>query len=158
MNRQDYYHEPWGGNDDLHHDGCLPMLIWWLAAGLICALIGSCKTKYVTVPEYHEIIVNHHDTLMTRDSIFQKDSVFMWMQGDTVWKEKFSVFYKDRWRDKIVYRDSIKIDSVRVPYPVVTNHVRMIDKVKYAIIGVIIIFVISILIRLVRWFRARGLI
>ena len=155
MRRQDYYQEPWGGNDDLHKGGCLPMLIWWLAAGLICALIGSCKTKYVTVPEYHEVIVNHHDTLMTRDSIFQKDSVFMWMQGDTVWKEKFSVFYKDRWRDKIVYRDSIKIDSVRVPYPVVTNHVRMIDKVKYMIIGVIAIFVIWIIVKL--WLRARGL-
>ena len=154
MRRQDYYQEPWGGNDDLHKDGCLPILIWWLAAGLICALIGSCKT-YVPVPEYHEIIVNHHDTLITRDSIFQKDSVYMWMQGDTVWKEKFSVFYKDRWRDKIVYRDSIKIDSVRVPYPVVTNHVRFIDKVKYVIIGIIAVFVIWIFVKL--WLRARGL-
>lgn len=155
MRRQDYYDEPWGGNEDLHHDGCLPMLIWGIIAALVCALIGSCKTKYVAVPEYHEVIVNHHDTLTTRDSIFQKDSVFMWMQGDTVWKEKFSVFYKDRWRDKIVYRDSIKIDSVRVPYPIVTNHVRFIDKVKYAIIGIIIIGVIWIIIRL--WLRARGL-
>ena len=154
MRRQDYYQEPWGGNDDLHKDGCLPTLIWWLAAGLVCALIGSCKT-YVPVPEYHEIIVNHHDTLMTRDSIYQKDSVYLWMQGDTVWKEKFSVFYKDRWRDKIVYRDSIKIDSVRVPYPVVTNHVRFIDKVKYVIIGIIAVFVIWIFVKL--WLRARGL-
>lgn len=45
----------------------------------------------------------------------------MWMQGDTIWKEKYSVLYKDRWRDKIVYRDSIKVDSVRVPMPVVTE-------------------------------------
>ena len=154
MKRQDYYQEPWGGNDDLHKDGCLPILIWWLAAGFVCALIGSCET-YVPVPEYHEIIVNHHDTLITRDSIYQKDSVYMWMQGDTVWKEKFSVFYKDRWRDKIVYRDSIKIDSVRVPYPVVTNHVRFIDKVKYVIIGIIAVFVIWIFVKL--WLRARGL-
>lgn len=158
MNRQDYYQEPWGGNDDLHKDGCLPMLIWGIIAALVCALIGGCKTKYVAVPEYHEVIVNHHDTLTTRDSILQKDSVFMWMQGDTVWKEKFSVLYKDRWRERIVYRDSIKVDSVRVPYPVITNKVSFFDKIKYAIIGVTIIFVISILIRLVRWFRARGLI
>ena len=155
MKRQDYYHEPWGGNEDLHHDGCLPMLIWGIIAALVCALIGSCKTKYVTVPEYHEVIVNHHDTLTTRDSIFQKDSVFMWMQGDTIWKEKFSVLYKDRWRERIVYRDSVKIDSVRVPYPVVTNHVRFIDKVKYVIIGIIAVFVIWIFVKL--WLRARGL-
>ena len=156
MNRQDYYQEPWGGNDDLHKDGCLPMLIWGIIAALVCALIGSCKTKYVTVPEYHEVIVTHHDTLTTRDSIFQKDSVFMWMQGDTVWKEKFSILYKDRWRERIVYRDSVKVDSVRVPYPVITNKVSFMDKIKYSIIGVTIIFVISILIRLVSWFRARG--
>lgn len=156
MNRQDYYQEPWGGNDDLHKDGCLPMLIWGIIAALVCALIGSCKTKYVTVPEYHEVIVTHHDTLTTRDSIFQKDSVFMWMQGDTVWKEKFSILYKDRWRERIVYRDSVKVDSVRVPYLVITNKVSFMDKIKYSIIGVTIIFVISILIRLVSWFRARG--
>ena len=155
MNRQDYYQEPWGGNDDLHKDGCLPMLIWGIIAALVCALIGSCKTKYVTVPEYHEVIVTHHDTLTTRDSIFQKDSVFMWMQGDTVWKEKFSILYKDRWRERIVYRDSVKVDSVRVPYPVITNKVSFMDKVKYAIIGVTIIFVIYIVIRIL--LRARSI-
>ena len=81
------------------------------------ALLTGCKT-YIPVPEYHNVYVEKHDTLVTRDSIFQKDSVYMWMQGDTVWKEKYSVLYKDRWKVRIVYRDSIKVDSVRVPYPV----------------------------------------
>ena len=81
------------------------------------ALLAGCKT-YIPVPEYHNVYVEKHDTLVTRDSIFQKDSVYMWMQGDTVWKEKYSVLYKDRWKVRIVYRASIKVDSVRVPYPV----------------------------------------
>jgi hypothetical protein len=152
--RDEYYYDPYGGNEDLHRDGCLPMLVWWLAAGLVCALIGGCKTKYVSVPEYHEVIVNKHDTLITRDSIFQKDSVYMWMQGDTVWKEKYSVLYKDRWRDKIVYRDSIKTDSVRVSMPVVTNKVRWQDKVAYIGIGIFISLVIIIgLVIFIRHFR-----
>lgn len=152
--REEYFYDPYGGNEDLHKDGCLPMLVWWLAAGLICALIGGCKTKYVSVPEYHEVIVNKHDTLITRDSIFQKDSVYMWMQGDTIWKEKFSVLYKDRWRDKIVYRDSIRVDSVRVPLPVVTNKVRWQDKVAYIGTGIFISLVIIIgLVIVIRHFR-----
>ena len=158
MNRQEYYDEPWGGNEDLHKDGCLPTLFLWLAAGLVCALIGGCKTKYVTVPEFHEVIVNHHDTLNTRDSIYQRDCVFMYMKGDTVWKEKFSILYKDKWRERIVYRDSIKVDSVRVPYPVITNKVRWQDKLAYVGIGLIICLIVFGLFKLVRWFRARSLI
>ena len=42
----------------------------------------------------------------------------MWMQGDTIYKEKFSVIYKDRWRDRYLCDTVIKTDSVRVPYPI----------------------------------------
>lgn len=92
--------------------------MFWLLGLMLWGMLASCKTKYVSVPEYHNVYVEKHDTLVARDSIYQKDSVYMWMQGDTIWKEKFSILYKDRWRDKIVYRDSIKVDSVRVPFPV----------------------------------------
>ena len=82
----------------------------------------------------------------------------MWMQGDTVWKEKYSVLYKDRWRDKIVYRDSIKVDSVRVPMPVVTNKVRWQDKAAYIGLGLVISVFIIVVIFVVRWLLARRLI
>jgi hypothetical protein len=133
----------WWDGDDCNNKSWEGIL-WFVLAGLICLFTGSCKTKYVSVPEYHEVIVNKHDTLVTRDSIYQKDSVYMWMQGDTIWKEKYSVLYKDRWRDKIVYRDSIKTDSVRVAYPVVTNKVGWKDKIAYIGIGLIISFFIWI--------------
>lgn len=42
----------------------------------------------------------------------------MWMQGDTIYKEKFSVIYKDRWRDRYLCDTVIKTDSIRVPYPI----------------------------------------
>jgi hypothetical protein len=152
--REEYFYDPYGGNDDLHRDGCLPMLVWWLAAGLVCALIGGCKTKYVSVPEYHEVVVNKHDTLITRDSIYEKDSIYIVRSGDTVTAYRDRIYYRDRWRDKIVYRDSIKTDSVRVPLPVVTNKVRWQDKVAYIGTGIFISLVIIIgLVIVIRHFR-----
>ena len=152
--REEYFYDPYGGNEDLHRDGCLPMLVWWLAAGLVCALIGGCKTKYVSVPEYHEVIVNKHDTLITRDSIYEKDSIYIVKSGDTVTAYRDRIYYRDRWRDKIVYRDSIKTDSVRVPLPVVTNKVRWQDKVAYIGTGIFISLVIIIgLVIVIRHFR-----
>jgi hypothetical protein len=156
--RQEYYDEPWGGNEDLHNDGCLSMFFWLVVSGIVCFFLGSCKTKYVSVPEYHNVYVEKHDTLVTRDSIYQKDSVYMWMQGDTIWKEKFSVLYKDRWRDKIVYRDSIRVDSIRVPMPVVTERkMRWQDKAAYIGLGFVIsLFMIIVSVISFRVFRARN--
>lgn len=156
--RQEYYYDPYGGNEDLHNDGCLSMFFWLVLSGIVCFFLGSCKT-YIPVPEYHNVYVEKHDTLVTRDSIYQKDSVYMWMQGDTIWKEKYSVLYKDRWRDKIVYRDSIRVDSIRVPMPVVTERkMRWQDKAAYIGLGIVISLVIIIVVIVVRWLRARSLV
>ena len=85
---------------------------------MLLAVLAGCKTKYVAVPEYHNVYVEKHDTLVHRDSIFEKDSVLIMMNGDTVTIYKTKILYKDRWRERIVYRDSIRTDSIRVPYPV----------------------------------------
>lgn len=157
--RQEYYYDPYSGNEDLHNDGCLSMFFWLVVSGLVCFFMGSCKTKYVSVPEYHEVIVNKHDTLITRDSIFQKDSVYMWMQGDTVWKEKYSVLYKDRWRDKIVYRDSIRVDSVRVPMPVVIEKKLNFFEKAEIYIGRVVLFILIIVagFYLFKYIKRRGI-
>ena len=85
---------------------------------MLLAVLTGCKTKYVAVPEYHNVYVEKHDTLVHRDSIFEKDSVLIMMNGDTVTIYKTKILYKDKWRERIVYRDSIRTDSIRVPYPV----------------------------------------
>jgi hypothetical protein len=86
--------------------------------GVMMLTLVSCKTRYITIPEYHEVIVNKHDTLMTRDSIYERDSIYIIKSGDTVTTYKTKYVYMDRWRDRVVYRDSLRVDSVRVPYPV----------------------------------------
>ena len=85
---------------------------------MLLGMLTGCRTKYVAVPESHDVYVSIHDTLEYHDSIYQKDSVYMWVQGDTIWKEKVTIKYRDRIIGKTIYRDSIRVDSIRVPYPV----------------------------------------
>ena len=132
-------------NNPLNNNGgCLGQVLWLAVAVAVCFLMGGCKTKYVTVPEYHNVYVEKHDTLIARDSIYEKDSIYIVKNGDTVTAYRDRIYYRDRWRDKIVYRDSIKTDSVRVSVPVVTNKVGWKDKIAYIGIGLIISFFIWI--------------
>ena len=148
----------WWDEDDCNNKSWEGIL-WFVLAGLICLFTGSCKTKYVSVPEYHEVIVNKHDTLITRDSIYEKDSIYIVKNGDTVTAYRDRIYYRDRWRDKIVYRDSIKVDSVRVPMPVVTEKkMRWQDKAAYIGLGLVISVFIIVVIFVVRWLLARRLI
>jgi len=78
-------------------------------------MFTSCTTtKYVPVPEYHYKdsvrVVNH------RDSIYSRDSIFVYSKGDTIYHEHFNMKYKE-----FLHNDTIvvnRVDSVRVPYPV----------------------------------------
>ena len=88
-----------------------------MALTAIYVLVG-CRTKYVTVPEYHKEYINRTDTFLRSDTLFRLDSVVVRMQGDT------TVIEKIRWQNRFVnvYKIKtdtlIKTDSVRVPYPV----------------------------------------
>lgn len=121
------------------------------------ALLAGCKTRYVAVPEYHEIVVHHSDTLLRVDSVQLRDSVIIRVQGDTIVQEVW------RWRDRvkhdtrIVYRDSARVDSVRVPYPVERRRtaweraVQDAGRVSFAIILTVVCFILVYLL-----LRARG--
>ena len=91
-------------------------LFWGL---LVCLLLAGCKTaRYVPVPSIS--VDSVYVDRFTRDSVYLHDSVFVnrWMQGDTVYVDKVVTRYKykDRWRHDTVA--VVRVDSVRVPYPV----------------------------------------
>lgn len=88
------------------------------SAFLVLMMLQGCRTKYVSVPEYHNVYVNKHDTLTKHDSIYQKEFVDRFVKGDTVFLTKTQVDYRFRNIYKTLYRDSIKTDSIRIPYPV----------------------------------------
>ena len=112
------------------------------------ALLTGCKTKYIPVPEYHEVVVHHSDTLLRVDSVQLRDSVIIRLQGDTIVQEVW------RWRDRvkhdtrIVYRDSGRVDSVRVPYPVERKQtawertMQNVGKISFFLIVISICFIL----------------
>ena len=88
------------------------------AVFIMLMMLQSCRTKYVNVPEYHNVYINKYDTLTKHDSIYQKEFVDRYVKGDSVFLTKTQVDYRFRNIYKTLYRDSIKVDSLRVPYPV----------------------------------------
>ena len=100
-------------------------LFRWLGTALLIIMaltalyvLVGCRTKYVTVPEYHTVYTHNTDTFLRSDTLFRLDSVVIRQQGDT------TVIEKIRWQNRFVnvYKiktDTImKSDSIRVPYPV----------------------------------------
>lgn len=84
----------------------------------VMSMFCKCTTvKYVPVTEYRDRYVNKTDTLMKTDSVWVHDSVSILIRGDTVFKDKYSIKYRDRFvyrnkSDTVIIRDSI-------PYKVV---------------------------------------
>lgn len=111
--------------------GIVICLLW------LC-LLNSCKTcECLPSIEYRDSIVTryYHDTIQT----YEKDSVFIHARGDTVWRERWSI----RWRDKIVERhDTIyqdrQTETVRVE-KVVPTFYRTCTRGFWLILSILIV-------------------
>lgn len=82
----------------------------------VMSMFCKCTTvRYVPVTEYR--YVNKTDTLMRTDSVWVHDSISVLIRGDTVFKDKYSI----RYRDRFVYRNKSDTVIVRdsIPYKVV---------------------------------------
>lgn len=90
-------------------------------AMLILSMFCRCTTtKYVPVTEYKDRVVVKTDSLLKTDSVYVHDSVSVYIRGDTVFKDKYHLQYKDRYivrskSDTLIVRDS-------VPYKVVIEN------------------------------------
>ena len=80
---------------------------------LFLSMFCRCTTtKYVPVTEYKDRVVVKTDSLLKTDSIYVHDSVSVYIRGDTVFKDKYHLQYKDRYivrnkSDTLIVRDSI---------------------------------------------------
>lgn len=84
----------------------------------VMSMFCKCTTvRYVPVTEYRDRYVNKTDTLMKTDSVWVHDSISVLIRGDTVFKDKYSI----RYRDRFVYRNKSDTVIVRdsIPYKVV---------------------------------------
>lgn len=99
--------------------GMVKGLLFIIIPCIMLSLLTGCKSvQYVPVETVRtdSVYVDRY----LRDSIYQRDSVFInrWTAGDTVYQDK--VVWKYAYRDKVKY-DTVAIlrsDTVRVPFQV----------------------------------------
>ena len=77
-------------------------------------IFTSCRTRYIPI-EKIRTEYKVRDSIR-QDSIYQHDSVFVSVIGDTVYQYKYKYLYKYQFINKT--DTFIKTDSIQVPYPV----------------------------------------
>lgn len=127
------------------------MIRLFITLVIVVLSLTSCKTKYVSVPEYHTEYVTKTDTLLRQDSVYLRDSVFVLVKGDTVFIYKTVYKYRDKILLKIKSDTIIKRDSIPVPIvrELTKNEQRLISIGKYSIIVIITLIVILV----IYWYR-----
>ena len=74
----------------------------------------SCRTQYILV-ETVRTEYKTRDSIRV-DSIYNQDSIYVLVKGDTVYQYRYKYLYKYQYLNRA--DTMIKIDSVQVPYPV----------------------------------------
>lgn len=116
----------------------------------IAICLTSCRSiKYVPV----ETVKTEYKTRdsIRFDSIYEHDSIFLFVKGDTVYKEKYR--YKYRYLTINKTDTVMTTDSVQVPYPVekqLTRWQQMKIELGGWAVGVIAILSIVLIIKLFR--------
>ena len=118
---------------------------------LITLSIFPCRSiKYVPV----ETVKTEKEYIdkIKRDSIYVRDSVFVLVKGDTVFRDKYHIVYRDR-----LMHDTVNIsqtDSIAVPYPVevVKNKV---PGIMWWLIILLAAFSIPSVLKIIRFIRGK---
>ena len=154
MNDKEYYDYVFAKNN-----GCgSGMICAMIIAAIVLFTLFGCKTQYVPVETIKEVYITKHDSITLRDSIWQHDSVFVQMKGDTVLVEKWRTKYVEHLRDVVKVDSFIKRDSVQVPYPVARKlsfKERMYITIGKIVIWPTLIIILALIIYLALKFRRR---
>lgn len=75
---------------------------------------SSCRTQYIPV-ETIKTEYRVRDSIR-HDSVYQQDSVYVTVKGDTVYEYKYKYLYKYQYINRT---DTLmKTDSIQIPYPI----------------------------------------
>ena len=102
----------------------------------------SCRTQYVPV----ETVRTEYKTRdsIRFDSVYQRDSIYMLVKGDTVYQYKYKYLYLTMNRTDTI----VKTDSIQTPYPVEKQLSRW-QSIKMELggwaFGIIILFTLIII-------------
>lgn len=89
-------------------------LIYIIMLLVLAICFVSCRTQYVPV----ETVRTEYKTRdsIRFDSIYQRDSIYMLVKGDTIYQYKYKYLYRYLTTNRT---DTIlKTDSIQIPYPV----------------------------------------
>ena len=125
--------------------------LWGIMSCILISLLSGCKSVQFVPVETVKTDSVYIDRFQ-RDSIYQRDSVFVnrWTAGDTVYQDK--VVWKYVYRDKVKY-DTVSVlrsDSVRVPYPVERRLTKW-EQVRLNVGGWVIALVVITILVVVGW-------
>ena len=121
--------------------------------------LTSCKTKYVAVPEYHTQYVVRTDSVEKVDSFYQRDSIYIYQKGDTVFRNR--IVYQDRlrYRNQVKTDTFIRRDTIYVPKPMertlTKSEQRYITLGKYAMGAIIAVVLVIIGLAIWLWHRKK---
>lgn len=169
MDDRDYYEQMF----ERSFSWLLRIGVAFLAATVACILLSSCKTQYVPVPEYHYDYSHSTDTVRERDSIIKERETII-READSALLARLGIELKEGQRAFLVLQRElerirnekqesktdtiIKVDSLRVPYPVERPLTRW-EKAKMDYGAVAMggsgVAVIMAVVLLLRWLRRR---
>ena len=114
---------------------------------LVILCVCGCATKRNATSTYKvvEVLDTLRQIVVQADSVVVRDSVRVWMQGDTIHHDRWRTEYRDRWRDKV--REVVKIQTdtlVQRDITYVQARPSAVQKIKSYAEGVVL-FVISFL-------------
>lgn len=120
---------------------------------MLALLAGACtttKTKVVEVPV--ETIRTEYKTNVQYDSVYVRDSIDRWIQGDTVYFYKYHTLYKYKnLRDTVAVTDTItKVVKVETVKEIKVNEVYWWQKALMWLGGVLSLIGMMIVIRKIK--------
>ena len=118
-------------------------LVYIIILLILAVCFTSCRTQYIPVESVRT-------EYKTRDSTYQRDSIYTLVKGDTVYQHRYKYLYRYLTTNRT---DTIlKSDSIRVPYPVEKQLTRwQILRMELGgwAFGIIILFILIIIGRIV---------
>ena len=83
--------------------------VWWMTA--LCVVLIACKTTYVPLENTHTSEIEKHN--VERDSIHVHDSIYIYMQGDTIFDVRWKTIYKEIFRtDTFIVEKTDTINTI----------------------------------------------
>lgn len=123
-------------------------LVYIIILLILAVCFTSCRTQYIPV-ETVRTEYRVRDSIR-HDSVYQQDSVYVLVKGDTVYQYRYKYLYKYQYLNRT--DTVIKIDSVQVPYPVEKQLSRW-QSIKMELggwaFGLVIAFILIIIGRIV---------